>query len=201
MTKTNFRFKTLSALGALAAIALLNWGASAQDTAGESRTFPRAEKITDPNGYAPSLGIRTGIAGTEGDYDDSWNWGVDASFQPWIPLGTGVELSGYSTGATGGEPGLTRTTLLGKAMYNFGGMIPVIRYSYVGAGLGPVWDNVNNSSYISAGLAPLLGFDLPVSQMSQDLSRFTLGAVGSYLFVNNGRPDVLSVNGTAKYWF
>jgi hypothetical protein len=88
---------------------------------------------------------------------------------------------------------------LAKGTYNFGGTTPLIRYSYLGVGLGPVWDNIENTLHTSFGVAPLLGFDIPLT--SEDNSRFSLGAAGSYLFVNNTMPDAVTVNATAKYWF
>ncbi len=201
MKKSGYFMKITAALLTLAATAGLSWATWAAETNGQSRTFSEPRHLTDESQRAPSIGVHTGVAGTEGDYGNSMDWGAEVAFQPMIPISAGLELNGYASDGDRGHQGLTRTDLLAKGAYNFGGTIPVIRYSYVGAGIGPVWDNLSNTSHISLGLAPMVGFDIPIATTDQDRTRFTLGAAGSYLFVNNGMPDTLALNGVAKYWF
>jgi hypothetical protein len=124
------------------------------------------------------------------------SWGVEYALQPVVPLTSAVQLNGYASGAKGLSPTVTRTELLYKAAYNFVGDIPVVKYSYAGVALGPVFDNVRNHLDTELGVAPLLGFDIPVG-----MSQYTLGANANYMFVGGPNNDVFAVNGVAKYWF
>jgi hypothetical protein len=166
---------------------------------GQTSTLPEPMRADTIGEQKPSLGLRTGIANTEGSEEQAWEYGIEAGYQPYVPIGLAVELSGYVQDSDGPNPGLTRTKLLGKGLYNFGGTIPVIRYSYVGAGLGPVYDNVNNDQEWNLGFSPVAGFDIPLNRAAD--SRFSLGATVAYLIVTGDNPDALSANGTVKYWF
>lgn len=163
----------------------------------QTSTIPEPGPADSRAEQKPSIGIRTGIANTEGDDDQAWEYGVEVGYQPYIPIGLALELSGYSVDSDGPDAALTRTKLLGKGLYNFGGTIPVIRYSYVGAGIGPVYDNINNDQDWNLGLAPVAGFDIPLGQRE----KISLGATVAYLFVTGDNPDALSANGMMKYWF
>jgi len=181
------------------AVAIWALGAStsafAQGAVGSSEaTFARPQATSEQK---PSLGLKLGMANTDGKYDSALGYGIEAAFQPYIPFGVGVELNGYSTDGEGTSAALTRTALLGKAMYNFAGTIPVIRYSHVGAQLGGVWDNVNHNGDLNLGWGPLLGFDIPLEAQGA----YTLGANANYLFVGGSKADVLAVNAIVKRWF
>ena len=147
----------------------------------------------------PSLGIRTGIANVEGSDEQAWEYGVEAGYQPFIPISIAVELSGYVQESDGADEGMTRTKLLGKGLYNFGGTIPVVRHSYLGAGVGPVYDNRNNEQEFNIGLAPVAGFDIPLSRRTSEY--LSLGATVAYLIVTGDNADAFSANGALKYWF
>jgi hypothetical protein len=166
---------------------------AANDT-GSSRTF-QEPRFSGYEEQKPSIGVMGGYTDTEGSRDSSGAYSLELGFQPVIPVGMAIELGTYSTNGEGGSASLTRTKLLGKVNYNLGGTIPVIRYSYLGLGAGPVYDNVNHDTDWSLGIAPQAGFDIPVS------SAFTLGANTSYMFISNAKDDVFALNAVAKYWY
>ena len=72
----------------------------------------------------------------------------------------------------------------------------MIRYSWIGGGVGPVWDN-EHSVQTNFGTEPSVGFDVPID----DAATYSLGANANYLFVGGSRPDVFALNAVAKYWF
>lgn len=159
-------------------------------------SFPKLRKAQNLEEEKVSVGVNAGSALTEGRAN-TLGYGVEAAFQPVIPLSAVLELGGYVAPASGTTPVLTRTKLLARGQYNLGGDIPFVRYSWVGVGIGPVWDNMNNSTVISLGVAPIVGFDIPINEDA----KFSLGANANYMFVGNAKPDVFALNGVAKYWF
>lgn len=182
---------------AFLALALASGLAHAADESGVSRTFPEPQPAMNREEMKPSLAINAGIANTaERDYDGALGYGIEFGYQHWIPVGVAFELSGYSSDGDGDTASLTRTKLLGKANYHFGGTIPVIKESYVGLGLGPVLDNVAGDNEVQLGFAPQVGFDIPLTD-----TKYSLGANANYLFVTGNNPDVFALNGVAKYWF
>ncbi|MBN8541161.1 MAG: hypothetical protein J0L82_12290 [Deltaproteobacteria bacterium] len=84
-------------------------------------------------------------------------------------------------------------------MYNFAGTVPVIRYSYAGVGLGPVYDNEGSPQRWNLELASQVGFETPLSD--EAASNFSLVANVAVLLVKGGSPSSASANGVAKYWF
>ncbi len=168
--------------------------AYAEMPAGQS-TFERPRPATK---YKPSVGLTFGIADTEGSYDSGAGYGIEAGLQPYIPFGAALKLISYASGETRDLPSLTRTELLVKGIYHLSGAIPLVRHSYFGAELGPVWDNVNSESVTNFGFGPLVGFDIPLSDME---SRYSLGANADYLFIGGSKADVFAFNATVKYWF
>lgn len=165
----------------------------------QTSTLPEPMRANSMAEQKPSLGIRTGIANIEGSDEQAWEYGIEAGYQPYVPISLAVELSGYVQESDGPDPGMTRTKLLGKGLYNFGGTIPVIRHSYLGAGIGPVYDNLDNEQDLNIGLAPIAGFDIPLSRKPNKY--FSLGANVAYLFVTGNNADAFSANGAVKYWF
>lgn len=172
---------------------------------GPSYSYSQAETVVNRDELAlrigqgkPSVGVLLGMANAEGSFENGLNYGIEASFRFSEPFSTIVELSGYTTDRSTSEPGLTRTKLLAKIVYNFGGVTPVVRYSYAGAGVGPVYDNVGSVQKWNLGLAPQVGFDIPVGEED---SKFSLGANVAFLLVTGGSPNSASASGVAKYWF
>lgn len=170
--------------------------ALAADESAVSRSMPEARETESAAEMKPSLGIMGGYAETEAARRSGTNYGIEYGFQPYIPVGVAIELSGYVSPSVENKATLTRTRLLGKANYNFGGNIAVIKNSYIGVGLGPVWDNVRNTDDVELGIAPQIGFDIPIAR-----TQFSLGANANYLFVGGAKEDVFALNGMAKYWF
>lgn len=158
-------------------------------------TFPKPDKPDTTEEWRTHMGILAGYTNAEGDYNSALGYGVDWGIQPYIPFGVGAELA-----STANEGDLTRTTLLGRFTYNFGGMIPVIKYSYVGGMLGPVWDSESANDGVRFGIGPVAGFDLPLGKEITEKT-VTLGLNARYIFVNESVADTFALNGAMKYWF
>jgi hypothetical protein len=174
--------------------------ASAQERGRLEGTFPKVSKSMSAEYVKPHIGLFGGLANPEASFDTSLEYGIDAGFQPWAPLGVGLEVSGLGSDRNqGSQPqDLNRTNVLVKGTYNLGGTVPVIRYSYLGLGLGTVIDASAYKGWHS-GIAPLLGFDIPLTAAPAEY--FSLGATAKYVFVSGPSPDAVSVNGMVKYWF
>lgn len=123
-------------------------------------------------------------------------FGVDVGFQPYIPYGAGFELTKTDTGE------LSRTKALLRAAYNFGGELPVIRYSYLGVALGAVFDSHSdmdfNGTWLASGL--LAGFDIPLLETGGEKT-VSLGLQAQAVNTEGSAPDSFSLNGQVKYWF
>jgi hypothetical protein len=171
-------------------------GAFAQDSGSEgSSTFPSPARPENIDEWKTHMGVLAGYSGAEGDFDSTLGYGVDWGIQPYIPFAVGAELA--STTSAGN---LTRTTLLGRGTYNFGGTIPLINRSYIGAMLGPVWDSQSRNDGLRFGIAPVIGFDMPLWK-EITTNAVTLGLNARYLMVNESAPDTFALNGAMKYWF
>lgn len=181
--------------GALALMVTLVSGAHADR--GENRTLPEQRPAEGMSEQKPSIGISTGVADTQNGRNAT-SWGIEYSFQPYIPYSAAVQLNGYVSDHNGDTPTLTRTELLFKSAYNFGGEIPFIKYTYVGGLLGPVFDNIQRTTDVNLGIAPVVGFDIPLRDWAPHLS---LGANANYMLLIGPKPDVFALNGTVKYWF
>ena len=163
------------------------------------KTSAMAEDVAERiNEGKPSLGIRLGYQNSDRNFKSDLEYGIEAGFQAYGQVSAALELSGTSVDRRNNDPVLTQTRLLAKALYNFGGTTPVIRYSYVGAGLGPVLDNVSNDQKFNLGFSPQAGFDIPIGAAND---RISLGANVAYLMVTSDSPSQFSMNGVAKYWF
>ncbi len=180
----------------IAAIFGMSLNAVAQDEVGTSESpFVEPRATSD---YKPSVGVKLGMANPEGSFNSGLGYGVEAAYQPYLPFGLGAELSGQVNEGKGLQAPLTRTMLLAKGMYNFGGTLPVIRNSYVGGALGPVWDNINSQSSVELGAGPQLGFDIPIGALE---GAYTLGANATYLFISGEKADSLTASAVVKRWF
>jgi hypothetical protein len=179
-------------------VAALATTAFADVSSGTNKTFTTPRESTTMSEYKPSLGINAGIASPESSRKSGAAYGIEYGFQPIIPFSSAVELSGFVSEHQNNSPTLTRTKLMYKAAYNFAGDIPFIKYSYAGLQVGPVFDNVNNKLDTELGVAPQLGFDIPVGNLD---SHYTLGANANYMFVGGPHNDAFALNGVAKYWF
>ncbi len=175
----------------------LNPQAGAQTS---SSTLPEPIKATTVEQQKPHIGARLGIADSEGGYGGAAEYGLEVGFQPYIPYGIAVEITNFTSENRDGD--LNRTKVLARGTYNFGGTNMIIRHSYVGLGLGPVFDTVPGDSDVRLGTELQAGIDFPLNSVGL-VSRksMSLGATANYLFVSNSGVDTFGVNGLLKYWF
>lgn len=149
----------------------------------------------------PHIGVLGGVSAPENSYGNVFEYGVDVGFQPYVPFSLALELSGFASDRVLGEERqeLVRTQLLAKGAFNFGGNTPIFRDSYIGLGLGPVFDDNSPWTGTHFGIAPVAGFDVPLRQAMSDY--LSLGVAAKYVFVSGPAPDGFSMNGIVKYWF
>ncbi|MES2770356.1 MAG: hypothetical protein V4596_14530 [Bdellovibrionota bacterium] len=161
-------------------------------------TFPKVQ-AADESQFKPHLGVQAGYAEPGDNHDGAAQYGVEFGYQPIIPIGVALEASTFLTDRDN-EDNLRRTTLIGKATYNFGGNTPVIKHSFVGLGIGGVLDTEGEDE-TNLGVKYLAGVDFPLTGSGMVRSKsFTLGATASYLTVVNAQ-DTFALNGQLKYWF
>lgn len=159
----------------------------------QSRTPPDLRPIYSRSESQPHIGVLGGVVDTDSSTDTAGEFGLDIGYQPYIPFGLGLEAT-LSTEAPDNNGGNSdRTSVLAKGTYNFGGDTAIIRYSYIGLGVGSIIRESN--SYFAGG--PLLGFDIPI--VAKGI--WTAGANAKYVFVDGEEPDALAVNAALKYWF
>lgn len=121
--------------------------------------------------------------------------GVDIGYEPLSPISVGANFSLAGPGADD-----TRMMLMGYADYNFGGDLPILRYSYLGVEAGWIRDTaqVTNDIELSdnyMGIGPRIGFDQPVAAF------WTVGATARYLFnVEDSDSHTFALAGVVKYW-
>ncbi len=185
----------------LTAVIFLTQMTFAQQAGTSSATFPEVRAVSSSSEYKPHVGINVGVASPEGSFRNVPGYGIEAGYQPMIPFGLGIEVTSFSSDRSIGseQDNLNRTTALVKGTYNFGGDIPVLRESFVGLGVGPVFDSHSTWNGTHFGIAPVLGFDIPLIQAKQNY--MSLGLSAQYVFVSGPSPDGFSLNGAAKYWF
>ena len=163
-----------------------------------SSTFPAPREVLQ-EGLNPSVGIMMGVVNPEGSYRTGAEYGFSASVQPYIPFGLGMQITfSKNQSKEANTRDLDRTTAMIRGTYNFGGTMTVIKNSYVGMMTGPVINQ--DATYF--GIAPVVGFDIPVREWSgKYLSYLSVGAEAKYMIVSSNESDGLTVNGVLKYWF
>ena len=170
----------------------LTIGAQAQEKDPRSVvTNPRP--VQEVAEFRPHLGLIVGVSRPEGSGQESSDLGVDFGYQAYIPFSLGVEY--FRSRIDDGNEIKDRNTVWLKSTYNFGGTIPVLNHSYAGLALGAVF----NSDKTSAALAPVIGFDIPVTDMERGF--LSLGATARYAVISDGELDTFSLGGVVKYWF
>ncbi|MDO9184357.1 MAG: hypothetical protein Q7U04_18220 [Bacteriovorax sp.] len=155
-------------------------------------TFPEL-KSEQTNQYKFSAGVASGVSSPTGDATSSMEYGLVLGFQPIALIGAGVEAN---TTRLDTANDIRQTNVLLRSTYNVGGDVPVLRSSFLGVGLGPVFV----SNRVRWAGAPLVGFDIPLSSKSHDF--ISLGLEAKYLFVTNTDvPDLFASTLALKYWF
>ncbi len=176
-------------------LALLSVSAAtyAQGDSMDSRvtgTMPEG-RYEESKNYKWNMGIISGVNSPKGDITSSAEYGVNLGFQPAKQLAVGLDVMSSKLDDANQNQ---RTTGLVSAAYVIGGDVPVIRNTYIGAGGGPVFvDNKVKWAY-----APLVGFDVPLTQKTHEY--MSLGLAAKYVF-NQDTPDSLSAGAAVKYWF
>jgi hypothetical protein len=183
------------AFALLCLVGCLTSSFAAQEHKPEStRIFPLPKPVVEKENYKMHVGLLTGINIPEGRRGATPEIGVDIGYQPFIPYGLGLELSTSRFDAADDEMH-KRVTMLAKGSYNFGGDLPVIRYSYVGLAGGAVFLHKGPEM----GIAPTMGFDIPLGPEIHDA--MTLGFYTKYLVVSGGQPDSLMTSAAFKFWY
>ncbi len=159
-----------------------------------SGIFPEVKEVQNTNDYKPHMGFTAGMNSPGGDNNTTTETGVNIGFQPLIPFDLGVEFS-TSRFNSDDDQDYKRVSTLGKATYNFGGEIPLLRDTYVGGAAGPVF----LSGRTEFGAAPLAGFDIPLTK-NKKKDFVSLGLNTRYLYVTDA-PDSLITNAAVSYWF
>lgn len=173
-----------------------------EDSAGASREiFPKPKEVTSISEAKPHVGVTAGLAGPTGSYTGVGEFGLNTGVQVFIPISIGLDLARSRT-TRGSNEELTRTKLLTRGAYNFGGPNAFLGHSYVGGLFGLVSDesNVDNTAILT-GIGAMAGFDYPVSEFTEVGSMLTLGGELSYLHVTGNHPGAAGLNAQMKYWF
>jgi hypothetical protein len=165
---------------------------------GSQSTFPTPREVLQ-EGLNPHIDVTAGLNNPEGRFKTGPEFGFAFGFQPYIPFGLGMSLTYSSNSATDGSTRrLERTAVLLKGSYHFAGSLPIIKYSHVGVAIGPVINE--DATYF--GLAPIMGFDIPVQEwVGEYISFISVGMEAKYMMVTSREADGLSINGALKYWF
>lgn len=172
----------------------------------ETVNYPSASGAATTTGTMPDFsregliaqkwhaGVMTGISSPKGDQDTSPNFGIDVGYQPAENFGAGLEVF---TAEQDDAAENQRTTGLFKGTFHLGGDIPVLNTAYLGAGAGPIF--LDNK--VNWGLAPMAGFDVPLSSAQNDF--LSLGLNARYVFTSDEAetPNEFISAIALKYWF
>lgn len=158
---------------------------------------PELREVDNSSMRRPHIGVNIGVGNPEGSRTPGGRYLVEVGLQPYVPFGLAVE-GGYSY-FTDGPDKVSRTSLLLKGTYNFGGTVPVLKYSYIGLGIGPAWEDSTHKDGFAALTVPQLGFDIPLETfVSKPLS---IGLNASYNISSTGTRNVFYTSGVLKYWY
>lgn len=160
--------------------------------------LPAPTRVTSTEMMKRHFGLFGGVTDpVERGYDAAPLFAVEVGYQPYVPFGLALEFLSEAF-KNDDQPTLTRNQLMVKGSYNFGGDIPVLEHSYLGLGLGVVYENANDDTPSYLGIMPNIGFDIPLYQGEQFVS---LGANLRYTATSSDEADSYSLNGVVKYWF
>lgn len=156
-----------------------------------------SRSVVDDQMHRPHIGINAGVGSPEGSFNPGGQYSLEFGLQPYIPFGLAVE-AGYSY-FTDDAANLSRTSLLLRGSYHLGGDIPVIKYSYLGLGVGTAWEDSTVDEGLAAIVVPQLGFDFPLERLFS--APVSLGINASYTISSRSTPDVFTTSGAIKYWY
>jgi hypothetical protein len=155
-------------------------------------TFPEL-RSGDMSAQKWSAGVASGVNSPKGDATASAEYGLIIGFQPISAVTAGIE---GNTTRLDNSNDVRQTNVLLRSTYNFGGDIPVLKSSFMGVGVGPVFI----SNRVRWAGTPIVGFDIPLSSKSHDY--LSLGLEAKYLFITNTDvPDLFASALALKYWF
>lgn len=176
--------------------ALPAWSVNAGDI---RESLPEVRPVETESEFRPHVALMAGVSTPEGRYNTNAEYGLDVGYQPYIPFSIAAELSSATYNGEGDNTDLTRTKLLAKGQYNFGGEVMILKDSYIGLGIGPSYETANGSDVLYMSMMPNLGFDIPLDRKPEHF--VSVGANARYLITNSDGPDVFALNGVMKYWF
>ncbi len=165
------------------------------DSKSEAKVEGRFPELKEGEGSEMnwSAGVISGVNSPKGDATSSAEYGLIINYQPMMNVTAGIEAN---TTRLSTSNDVRQSNVLLRSTYNFGGDIPVIKSSFVGVGVGPVFI----SNRVRWAGAPLIGFDIPLSSKSHDY--LSLGLEAKYLFITNTDvPDLFASALALKYWF
>lgn len=189
-------------LAAITVVLCLPFTAALAQQSSQTTFSKVSDQPTEGSARKPHIGLTLGTMNPDNSYSSSFEYGIDAGFQPVVPLGVGIEISQANSERAEGNRSqdLNRTTVLPRVTYNLGGEIPVIRNTYLGLGAGAIIDDGSPNQGTHFGWGPIAGFDIPLA--GNPITKYmSLGLGGKYVFVSGPSPDAVSVNGLVKYWF
>jgi hypothetical protein len=189
-------FKTLMVLGILTSSVATYAQMSESEKANlENKlegTLPEPHSVANSGMYKIHMGLITGVTNPNGDAESSVEYGVNVGFQPYVPFGVGAEVTTSELDNTK----VQKTNLLVRGTYNFGGVIPVLRSSYLGVLTGPMFQSEGGDTEYSIG--PTVGFDIPLQDKPSDY--LSLGLSAKYLYTTNVQ-DSFAAGLALKYWY
>lgn len=160
---------------------------------GES-TLPHMRPLSSETERKYHIGLSGGLSSPEGNSQENPVYGINVGFQLFVPVSMQIEAM-TANFSRANQSDRQRTSVLVRGNYNFGGTIPVIRSSYVGLGLGPVF----TGSDLELGASPIAGFDIPLTRAPRNY--LTLGLSVSYLITAGDTPDSFIGTANLKYWY
>jgi len=188
-------FKTLLTLAVLTS----SVASYAQMTEGEKRnvenkmegTLPTPRAVEEKDMYRIHMGLTAGVSNPNGASESSPEYGINVGFQPYVPFGLGAEI----TTTEMDDSDIQRTNVLARGTYNFGGDVPVLKSSYVGAVAGPMFIDGDTTEW---SIGPVVGFDIPLQEKASDF--LSLGLTAKYLYTTEVQ-DSFSAGLALKYWY
>lgn len=155
-------------------------------------TFPEL-KPTEEGQRKYSAGVVSGVNSPKGPDASSTEFGVIVQYQPYTSMTAGVSAN---TTRLNTDNDVRQTNVLFRSAYNFGGDIPIIKSSFIGVGVGPLFV----SNRVRWAGAPIIGFDIPLAKKTKDY--LSLGLEAKYLFITNTDvPNLFASALALKYWF